>query len=426
MAKSTAMSTIGRRLLGVAFLLVPALLIWLSVAIYNKRFTDPLMVTLRTGTAGHEMHRQADVKVRGVVIGEVRSITTNGSGGATLKLALQPDKAKFITNDTQARLLPTTLFGARYVSLVAPPVTSGGQIREGATISEDRSKNAIELSEVLNNTMRLLNSIKPAKLQATLTAFAQALEGRGDRLGANLQRLGEFLRKLNPELPALTNNFNELAKWVNSAADAAPDLVQAVNDSAATARTIVDQKEELLDLFDTLTRSSQRLEDFLRDNDDVIIALSAESRRSLELFRRYSPSAPCTFRTLADFVPVMNKVLGQGTDEHGVHVEVSTVQHKGRYIPGRDRPRFTAGGGPRCFSVPFTPGGGRAPRILPLGAPVPGAVSSGGLGPANSASENELVNQLLAPGLDEVPEGMPDWSGVLVGPIYRGAEVKIR
>lgn len=51
MAKRTTRHVVGQRLTGVAFLLVPALLIWLSIAIYNKQFTDVTTVTLRTGTA---------------------------------------------------------------------------------------------------------------------------------------------------------------------------------------------------------------------------------------------------------------------------------------------------------------------------------------------------------------------------------------
>ncbi|MGH3239999.1 MAG: MCE family protein, partial [Spirillospora sp.] len=60
------------------------------------------------------------------------------------------------------------------------------------------------------------------------------------------------------------------------------------------------------------------------------------------------------------------------------------------------------------------------------GVPGQGGAAGSGLGPANSASENDLVNELAAPALDEVPEELPDWSSVLVGPIYRGTEVTVR
>src|SRR5262250_2114332 len=78
-----------RRLVGVVFLLVFALLVWLSVALYNKQFTPVDTVTLYTDSVGNEMHPGAQVMIRGVQVGEVRQISANGSG-ARLQLAIQP------------------------------------------------------------------------------------------------------------------------------------------------------------------------------------------------------------------------------------------------------------------------------------------------------------------------------------------------
>ena len=425
MARRTTRHVVGQRLTGVAFLLVPALLIWLSIAIYDKQFTDATMVTLQTSTAGHEMHPMADVKVRGVVVGEVRSIKADGSG-AKLELALKPGMTDRIPSDVQARLLPTTVFGARFVSLVPPPGTVAAPIADGAVISEDRSQNAVELSEVLNHTMDLLNTLQPAKLSATLNAMSRALEGRGDQIGANLEQLDAYLTKLNPEVPALTQNLQELAKFSQNAADAAPDLLQALTDFTVTSRTLVEQRIALASLYDAVSGSSADFQDFLDANSGNIIALATESRGSLDLMRRYAPAAPCTFRTLADFIPTMNKVLGKGTDEHGVHGIVVPLQSKGRYIPGKDAPRYDGGDGPHCPSVPYL-ATGNGVRVLPAGGvPGKGGAAGSGLGPANSASENDLVNELAGPSLDEVPEELPDWSSVLVGPIYRGTEVTVK
>ena len=60
-----------QRLSGVAFLLVIALLVWLSVAFYNKDFTRTVDVSLDTDRIGNQLTVHADVKVRGVVVGEV-------------------------------------------------------------------------------------------------------------------------------------------------------------------------------------------------------------------------------------------------------------------------------------------------------------------------------------------------------------------
>ena len=421
------MATVSRRLQGVVFLLVPVLLVWLSVAIYQKRFTDAVMVTLRTGSVGNEMHRHADVKVRGVVVGEVRHITADGAG-ARLTLALKPDTVRRIPANVTAQMLPTTLFGQRFVALMIPAQPSPERLAEGSVITEDRTANAVELQEVLNNTLPLLAAVQPAKLSATLTAMAQALEGRGHDLGQTLVTLDAYLKKFNPDLPALNRNIHELVAFSHNYADAAPDILDALYDFTATSRTVVDQRRNLSELYATVTSGTQDLTTFLRENSANMIQLAVTSRPALEVTARYSPEFPCVFSMLRDFIPKMDRVLGKGTDRPGLRVDVTVVPSKGRYIPGRDTPRYTAGGGPRCYPVPYDPSGGAAAlgQVAPAGRTAPVAVVPGGLGLPNSPQENALVNELVAPALREVPQSLPDWSSVLVGPIYRGAKVSVR
>lgn len=425
-----AAATFARRSQGVVFLLVPALLIALSVSIYQKRFTDAAIVTLHTGNAGNEMHRHADVKVRGVVVGEVRDIASDGTG-ARLTLALRPEMVRRIPANVSAQLLPTTLFGQRFVALLHPSLPSPRRLTDGSVITEDRTTNAVELQQVINDMLPLLTAVRPAELSATLTAMAQALEGRGDRLGQSLVTLDAYLAKFNPDLPALNRNIHELVRFTHHYSDAAPDIVAALRDFASTSRTIVDQRAKLSELYATVTAGTQDLTAFLEANSGNMIRLAATSRPSLEVLARYAPEFPCVFRMLSDFVPAMDKALGKGTDRPGLRVDVTVVPSKGRYLPGRDRPRYTATGGPQCYPLPYRPdlpggGGAQGEQTAPRDLAAPVAVVPGGLGLPNSPQENALVNELVAPGLREVPQSLPDWSSVLVGPIFRGAKVNVR
>ncbi|MEU2429257.1 MCE family protein [Streptomyces sp. NPDC007861] len=417
MSGATAAATLRRRLAGVVFLVVPALLVWLSVAVYDKEFTDDATVTVLTGSVGNEMHANAEVKLRGVVIGEVRSIRADGDG-ARLTLAIDRDQMGRVPADVTAQMLPTTLFGERFVALVPPAGRATSEaLRAGATIPQDRSGNAIELEQVLDNLLPLLTAVQPEKLSATLTAVAQALEGRGEQLGRTLVTLDAHLKKLNPHLPTLNRDISRLVEVSNLYADAAPDIVQALTDFTTTSGTIAGQQAELAGLYGSTTRTAQDLTTFLRNNKDNLIRLSAVSRPTLELLAAYSSSFPCTLRTLAGFVPAMDKALGKGTDRPGLHVEVKTVPSLGRYVPGKDTPVYEASGGPHCYSVPYT------------GRPDPARATADAeqtLGLPNSPQENALVNELIAPGMKVAPQSLPDWSSVLTGPVYRGAEVTLK
>ena len=98
------------RLVGVAFILVIAPLIALTIAIYNKAFTDVVNVTLQADRAGNQLTAPADVKLNGVIVGEAREVKASADG-ADIELALKPGMVESIPQNVSARLLPKTLFG---------------------------------------------------------------------------------------------------------------------------------------------------------------------------------------------------------------------------------------------------------------------------------------------------------------------------
>ncbi len=54
---------------GVAFLTVLALLVALSIAIYQKTFSSVTMVTIKADRAGLQLAKFGDVRVHGVLVG---------------------------------------------------------------------------------------------------------------------------------------------------------------------------------------------------------------------------------------------------------------------------------------------------------------------------------------------------------------------
>jgi phospholipid/cholesterol/gamma-HCH transport system substrate-binding protein len=408
-----------RRLAGVVFLAFLALLAWLAVGAFNKQFTPATMVTLYTDSTGNEMNVNADVTVRGVVVGQVRSITANGSG-ARLELAITPDVAATLPANVTAQMLPTTLFGQRYVALIEPSAPSAQTLAETKTVSQDRSADAIELEKVLNDLLPMLTAVQPQKLSVTLTAMADALQGQGTTLGQTLEEINSYLKQLNPQLPALDKDIQELVQVTRTYAQAAPDLVQALRDFSVTSQTVASESANLDSLYSVVTAASQDLTTFLNKNDNDIIGLSANGLPSLKVLARYSAEFPCVFQGLASFIPNMDNALGQGTShpgqQPGLHANVDLVPTLPAYKPKVNTPRYSDDLGPHCYSVPF-PGTSLSDGGI--------KVTAAGLGPDNSPQENQLITELAAPKLNVPPDQLPDWSSVLLGPLYRGTTVPV-
>lgn len=445
------MTTLRRRALGIAFIAVIAMFLALTVALYNDAFTKVVTVTLRTDHIGNQLLTSSDVKVRGLVVGEVRAIRTVGDG-AELELGLHPDKVDLIPENVSARLLPKTLFGERYVNLVLPSDGGTSHLADGDVIGQDRSSAAIELEQVLNDLMPVLQAVQPEELSTTLTALSQALDNRGEPLGQTLVALDAYLGELNPQLPTLKADISRLADVSDVYSDAAPDLVQALTDLTVTSKTIVDQRLDLQTLYGSLTTTSQDLTSFLAVNKNNLIQLADTSRPTVELLAKYAPEYPCLLKELATFAPTISKAFGAGTDEPGLHITLEITNNRGKYLPNVDEPVYGDKRGPRCLDL--TPRPDPFPQYPPDGPvndgstapPAARGANDGTLPPAtagnagytspsgvhqatsiaNSPEEQRLLAVLLGPQVGVPGNEMPSWTSLLLGPLYRGAGVTVK
>src|SRR6478672_12769765 len=202
-----------------------------------------------------------------------------------------------VPGNVSARLLPKTLFGERFVDLVAP-VVSSGPIRAGAVIGQDRSSVAIELEKVFADLLPLLRAVKPEKLSATLNALASALEGRGTALGKNLVLVDSYFKEINPKLPVIKADISGLADLASTYAVAAPDLVRAATALITTSTTIVARKDQLAGFLAGTAGFANTTADFLDANGGRIIQVGRVQRPTMEVFAKYAPQYPCFTQAL--------------------------------------------------------------------------------------------------------------------------------
>src|SRR5688500_3646257 len=181
-----------QRLVGLVFLLVLALLVALTVLMYQKAFSPVMTVVLEADRAGNQLSQGADVKARGLIVGEVRKITSTGDG-ARIELAIDEQHEGLLPSDVTAQLLPKTLFGEKFVALEPPPGSRAEPRADGDVIDQDRSETARETATALDNLLPLLQTLKPQQLSVTLNALSSALRGRGDQLGENLETVDAYL-----------------------------------------------------------------------------------------------------------------------------------------------------------------------------------------------------------------------------------------
>ncbi len=427
---STMRGLVRLRLAGVAFLVVIGLLVALTIALYGKAFTPVAMVTLQADHIGNQLSPNADVKLRGLVVGEVRSVAVKGSG-ALITLAIAPDKLAQIPRNIEARLLPKTLFGEKFVSLVTPAVPSAQHLAAGDTIPQDRSSTALETEKVLDDLLPLLRTLKPVQVSATLNALSSALRDRGDRIGHSLVLTGDYLRQLTPQLPTVQRDFQGLADFTTSVNTAAPSLLTTLDNLSFSSRSLVQQKQQLDAFLTSTTGFASSAEAVVRENADRLVALAATSLPSLQVYARYSPEFPCLAAGLVAFQPTVERAFGGG--QPGLHITLSVTRDNGGYVDGQ-QPQYLDDRGAVCYGLPkpVVP----APDInfrdgYKDGAPTTTAAQAQQVanspvsylvtGPAQRALFNAVAAPVLGVGTDQVP----DLVTLLFGPMARGTEVRL-
>jgi virulence factor Mce-like protein len=407
------------RLYGLVFIAVLALLLSLAVAVYQQAFTPVVRVTLEADSLGNQLDPRADVKLRGLLVGEVRAVRADGEK-ATLDLALKPEHVAHIPADVHARLLPKTLFGEKYVDLVAPRGSSARAIRAGDVITQDRTKVGIELQQLLNDLLPLLRTVQPGKLNATLSAFSTALEGRGDRIGDNLVRVEDYLRRLNPHMPSLREDIARFADVAEVYGDAAPDLMKILRNTVTTSRTLVEKREQLAAALTATTGVAGTADEFLDANGDRLITLGRVSRPTLDLFARYAPEYPCLLKGLVHQGEASEEAFRGGK----MRITLEVVRQRPAYEPGEE-PRYGERSGPNCRGLPGPPVPAPPTKLNDGTSSGGSSALPGGLNVSATEAEQRAVGSLVAPAMGVPADEVPPVATLLFGPMARGTAVSV-
>ena len=404
------------RLSGVVFILVIAMLVGLTVLFYKKSFTPVAHVKLNADHVGNQLTVQADVKIRGLVVGEVRSVRSQGDG-AVIDLALQPDKLRLIPANVTARLLPKTLFGEKFVELDLPSQASSAHLVDGSTIGQ--AKTSLETEKALDDLLPLLQALKPAQLSMTLNALSGALRDRGDKLGNTLVTTAAYLKKLNPALPTLAADNQGLADFSNNTYQATPDLLRVLDNLSASSRNLVSERASLDAFLASTSSFAASAQSILAANETRLVKLARLSQPTLDLFARYSPEFPCLLAGLTAYEPIVEKTFGGLTP--GLHITLEVTQDNGGYVVGQE-PKYRDARAPYCNGLPHptVPAGdasfddGYRTSTTPTGS----VAAARYLSP--TAGNGAVLSAVTGPILGVSADKVPDLVSMLFGPLAAG------
>jgi len=334
-----------RPLAGALTVLVLIVVVVLAVGLFQDSFTRSVPVTVIADRAGLVMYPNAKVKINGAQVGKVDSIEPLPDGGAALHLAIDPATVDVIPANVGAEITSSTVFGAKFVELVAPSRPSPAALQAG-TVIQGGDNVTVELNTVFQKLVSVLSAVEPAKLNQTLGALSKSLDGRGDKFGQTLVDLDSALSTLNPALDSLNNALEISPPVFDAFADASPDLLNIVANTTSIGETVIATQDSLDALLvsaigladigtDVLTANRQPLTDVLH----LLVPTT-------DLANEYNPALTCG---LGGLLPLAN---GPGIPVPGAVLLQGFFLGRERYRYPGNLPKVAAKGGPQCHDLP--------------------------------------------------------------------------
>ena len=322
-----------------------ALVLALVYGQFRGDFTSKTRLTMLSSRAGLVMDKGSKVTYNGVSIGRVAGISEvqhDGKPAAKFALDVDPKYVGLIPANVIAKIQATTVFGNKYVSFTSPKDPSAQPITPAKVI--DATSVTTEFNTVFQTLVELAQSVDPVKVNLTLSAAAQALTGLGDKFGQSIVNGNKILGDLNPQMPTIRHDIQQLAALGDVYANAAPDLFAALKNAVTTARTLNRHQAELDAALLAASGFATTGEDVFTRAKPYLIRLLADLSPTAHLLDTYSPEVFCTLRNFADLAPKV-AVLESG-NHYSAQLGVAIAGTENPYVYPDNLPRVNGRGGP--------------------------------------------------------------------------------
>jgi len=294
-------------------------------------FLDRERLTMISGRAGLSMDPGAKVTYNGVEIGrvgKVEAFTVSGGPEAKITLDVDPKYLKLIPQNVDATINATTVFGNKYIAFSSPKNPSPQRINSSDVI--DATHVTTEFNTLLQTMVSVAKKVDPIKLNQTLTATAEALDGLGDRFGQAIVNGNQILGDLNPQMPEIRRDNQLMADLGEAYANAALDLFDGLENAVTTARTLNEQQANI---------------------DQALMAAVGLGNTGGDIFER---GGPYLVRGVQDLVPTSGlldeyspELLCMIRNYHDADIKITSLVGAGNpYVYPDNLPRVNAHGGP--------------------------------------------------------------------------------
>jgi phospholipid/cholesterol/gamma-HCH transport system substrate-binding protein len=349
-----------------------------ALAFPREKAAPPIRVTAVFEKA-IGLFEQSHVRVLGVSVGRVESVTPTGT---TVEVVMKIDGDRKIPADARAVLVPISLIADRYLQL-APVYRSGPVLTDGDVIGVERTAIPAELDDVLDQLKKLLDAVEAGTAE-------------------NPESIGEAVQNLAAALKGSGEDFSRVLDGGGTLAGSVVENAAAVDASvahlASLASALAERRGDIATLNSRLYKALSAIASERRALDGALANAAVLTEQLGSLVKEHRPALEADLSVLADTTQILMRhqdsviqslewlhVLADGADnahnEGAIHREPGKPAH----IDVRDEHLFACPdpvpaavclllgltGGSLPISLPPELGGPAAARAAPGAAEAP-------------------------------------------------------
>ncbi|HEV3129745.1 MAG TPA: MlaD family protein [Solirubrobacteraceae bacterium] len=291
----------------------------------------------------NQLAQEADVRISGVSVGKVKSISVQPNGYSNVTIELNRRYAP-IPRDSSAILRQKTLLGETYVELT-PGQKSSGLLPEGATLPASQVASSVALDQIF----RALDAPTRQALQVWLQTLAASVNGRGRDISDTLGTLAPFAQDANTLAMLLNAQQPEVRRVVRNTgavfaalSERDAQLRSVITNTNTVFQTTAQRNRELAQTFVALptfehesTLTVNRLARFATTTNPLITQLRPAARQlspTLISLSKLAPNLRGLFRDLGPLITASKAglpALERFTDElHPLLAELTPLLHQ--------------------------------------------------------------------------------------------------
>ncbi|MFV9432212.1 MCE family protein [Rhodococcus aetherivorans] len=234
--------------------------------------SDPIRLSIQFDDV-LDLVPQSSVKVDGVPVGRVESISVASDFGWTADVGIVLDSSVDLPANALASVEQSSLLGEKFVQLTPPedePPT--GRLADGDVIPLDRTRHATELEPVLGALSLLLNGGGVGQLAPIVSELSTAFDGREGTTRSLIEQAETLITGLEQQRDDITRALDGLDELTVRVAEQ-NDKIAAVLDELPVATEVLEQQRpQLTQLLGQLDRLGTAGVDVLDQSKEDLIA----------------------------------------------------------------------------------------------------------------------------------------------------------